>query len=299
MTEHNLNLEQCYRLIETQITTSSPERIEILPILRARFGNLLREEIVSVVLDYQRSSYWAVISWLGEGSNRMLLDPYLSNHIREVEQPFFPSTSLWMDVIGDWLVALDDYRAVRDFQLFTDQSLGLIERIGSCADSEEGESKTEQVEKAFYLASAKDMAKKFAPDVYQKVEAAIRKKYKSSPGNGMVGDECETEWQELGAMLLEGTHLLLDVGIQQLQFVVAGEIEALSRPERLALWFSYCEYLDDYVSDHKPDDTFDLPEDSYAFEEIVESIARDLQNEMVLDWEKKLSEIESNEESAE
>jgi len=95
-------------------------------------------------------------------------------------------------------------------------------------------------------------------------------------------------------MLLEGDHMLLDMGIHQLQLTVAGEIDALSRSERLTLWLGHCGYIDDYVSDHNPDISFGLSDDSYTVEEIVESIARELQSEMVWDWEKKLSEMESD-----
>jgi hypothetical protein len=291
MPEHNLNLEQCFRLIEAQITAASLERIEVLPILRARFGNLLREEIVSVMMEYQRSSYWIVISWLGEAPNRILLDPYLSSHVLELESPDLPSTYLWMDVIGDWLVALDDYRVVPEFHLLTDQALGLIERIGSCANlQQEDQAQAEEEKKAFYLNLASEMANEFAAGICKKVEAAVRTQYKSSPANGMVGDECSNEWQEMGAMLFDGTHLLLDMGIHQLQLAIASSIKTLTRAERLAIWCRYCEYIVDL--DLEP--SFDLLDDHDTFDEIVETLARNLQNDMVWDWENKLSEMEND-----
>lgn len=291
MSEHDLNLEQCYRLVEAQMTTPSPERIEVLPILRARFGNLLREEIVSAVLEYQRTSYWVVISWLGEAPNRILLDPFLSSHVRQLESPELPSIYLWMDAIGDWLVALDDYRVAPEFHLFTDKALGLVERIGSCANSQQdAQSPADEEKKAFYLNLSSDMAKEFAPGICRKVEAAIKAQYKSSPANGMVGDECSNEWQEMGAMLFDDTHLLLETGIHQLQLSIAQAIKTLTRAERLALWCRYCEYIDDL----ELDSSFDLLDDRDTFDEIVETLASNLQNDMVWDWEKKLSEMEND-----
>jgi len=72
------------------------------------------------------------------------------------------------------------------------------------------------------------MAEEFAPAIYNKIKAAVRSQYKTSPANGMVGEDCRTEWQEMGAMLFDGSHLLLDMGIQQLEFAVSNAIKSLA-----------------------------------------------------------------------
>jgi hypothetical protein len=83
-------------------------------------------------------------------------------------------------------------------------------------------------EKTFYSKLALDMAEEFAPAIYNKIKAAVRSQYKTSPANGMVGEDCSTEWQEMGAMLFDGSHLLLDMGIQQLEFTVSNAIKSLA-----------------------------------------------------------------------
>ena len=110
----------------------------------------------------------------------------------------------------------------------------------------------------------------------------------------MMSEDCSTEWQEMGAMLFDGSHLLLDMGIQQLEFTVSNAIKKLSRAERLALWCKYGESITDFVHDAEPDESFDLPKDSDSYNGIVEAIAHSLQRNMMDDWEKKLREMEHN-----
>lgn len=295
MPNHALNPEDCYYFLEEQIHNPVPDSFELLPTLRVRFGNLLREEIVSVRLEYACEPYEIAVTSVDDQVTHKLIDAFIPENLRVVDLFEHSKLNRLLPVITAWIEALDRLDAAREFELFTPHALALIERISSdpvyMAEQNDNLGKAENAQ-AFYLALAQEMAKESAPAGYQKVEAAVRKIYKSRPGNGMVGDECETEWQELGAMLLDSEHMLLEVGIHQLQLTVAGEIEALSRSERLAIWLGHCGYIGDYVSDNSPDESFDLSDDSFTLEEIVESIARDLQREMVWDWEKKLSEME-------
>lgn len=297
MSNYSLNPEDYYYFLEQQIHNPVPESFELLPALRVRFGNLLREEIVSVRLEYASRPYEIAVTSVDDQVTHKLIDAFIPENLRVVELFEHSKLNRLLPVITAWIGALDRLDAAREFELFTPHALALIERVSSdpvyMAELNDSLEKTENAQ-AFYLALAREMAKESAAAIYQKAEAAVRKIYKSRPGNGMVGDECKTEWQELGAMLLEGDHMLLEIGIHQLQLAVAGEIEALSRSERLALWLVHCGYIGDYVSDHNPDNSFDLSDDSYTVEDIVESIARDLQREMVRDWENKLSEMEDD-----
>lgn len=296
MPNYSLNPEDCYYFLEKQIRNPVAESFELLPTLRLRFGNLLREEIVSVRLEYACEPYEIAVTSVDDQVTHKLIDAFIPENLRFVE--LFEHTKLnqLLPVIMAWIGALDRLDAAREFELFTPHALALIERISVdplyMAEQHDSLEKAENAQ-TFYLALAQTVAKESASASYQKVEAAVRKIYKSRPGNGMVGDECKTEWQELGAMLLEGDHMLLEIGIHQLQLTVAGEIEALSRSERLALWLGYCGYIGDYVSDNNPDNSFDLSDDSFTVEEIVESITRELRREMVWDWENKLVEIEN------
>lgn len=94
-------------------------------------------------------------------------------------------------------------------------------------------------------------------------------------------------------MLLDGTHFLLEMGVDQLEMTIRNKIKALSPAERTALWFDSCENIVEFAENHTPDDSFDLMQDYETIEEIVKSIADDLMSAMTKDWQNKLIEIEN------
>ncbi len=299
MSEHNFHQDEWLYLIKNQINSSFPERIEILPVLRARFGNLLHEEIASVTLEYRHSSYWILILRMDEPTDPIKIDSYVSITILEHSEQS-PIDRL-MDVICEWVTVLDDYRAARDFEvLFTHHAFELIERVGNMVSSEQDdELQKEQSEKTFYSDLTLEMAEELAPAINKKIQAIVRSHYKTSPAFDMVSEDCSNEWQEMGAMLFDGSHLLLDTGISQLERSVSNAIRKLSRAERLALWCKYGDSIDDvieeFVCNQEPGDSFDLTNDRDNLDLIVTMITQDLQDEMTADWEKQLSEIENDE----
>jgi hypothetical protein len=146
----------------------------------------------------------------------------------------------------------------------------------------------------FQLSLAQDMAAEFAPVIRKKVESKVRAEYQSNPANDMASDQCQNEWQELGAMLFDGSHLLLEVGIRQLQYAVLRTIGALSYPEQLSLWFYYCENPNECLDGRELGDSFDVLTDTDTFDPLIKSISESLQSSMRRDWENKLSEMESD-----
>ena len=289
MTIQRIDANQWFSLVESQVNKKTPERLELILGLRARFGHLLRESIVSVMLEFDGQQYDYVIrvAALGEALSSQAITHHLPDYLLNKDDPFEWQSLL--PIAEYWINSLDNVDVACESELFTQQSLALIGRVSNHLTDLSELEKAEKAQ-AFFLSIAQEMANEYAPAIREKVETAVRKKYQSRPGNNMIGDECETEWQELGAMLLDGTHLLLETGIHQLRMTISSEIAKLRRQDRLALWLDHCEYIADFVSDHTPDDTFDLMQDSYALEEIVESITSDLQTAMVWDWENQLSE---------
>ncbi len=298
MSENYFHQDEWMYLLENQLNSSFPERIEILPVLRARFGNLLHEEIVSVTLEYKHSSYWLLISRMDEPTDMVNIDCYVSINI--LEHSGQSSINRLIDVICEWVTVLDDYRAARNFEvLFTHHAFELIERVGNMVSSEQDdELQKEQTEKTFYSDLTLEMAEELAPAINKKIQAVVRSQYKMSPAFDMVSEDCSNEWQEMGAMLFDGSHQLLDTGINQLKYSVSNAIKKLSRAERLALWCKYGDSIDDVVEEffcnQESGDSFDLPNDRDNLELIVTMITQDLQYEMTADWEKQLSEMEND-----
>lgn len=176
-------------------------------------------------------------------------------------------------------------------------ALALIERISSNSTYLlEQERSLELAKNAteFQLSLAQGVATEFAPAILKKVDSKVRAEYKSNPANNMAGEQCQNEWQEFGAMLFDGSHLLLEMGIQQLQYVVLRSIGALSYPEQLALWFHHCENPNECLGGRELGDTFDVLTDTDTFDPLIESISESLQNSMRRDWENKLREMESS-----
>ena len=156
-----------------------------------------------------------------------------------------------------------------------------------------------RAEKNFYCSLAMSMAGALAPAVYAKIVSQVTAEYKFRPDSGMGAEECTNEWQELGCMLSDGTHLLLEMGLDQLRCVVHRSIKALSRQDCLALWCHYGEETQDFVNDAESGESFDLTDDSDNFDRIIENIVSSLTTTMVHDWEYKLANMENNSEDDE
>jgi len=109
----------------------------------------------------------------------------------------------------------------------------------------------------------------------------------------MAGEYPENEWQALGAMLFDGSHILLQMGIDQLRRAVYSKIKALSTAEKLALWFDLCENPEESLGGSTLENDFNVLHDTDTFDPFLESICDDLQSAMQSDWEKRLREIEA------
>lgn len=281
-------------LLENQTNPDLHNRLELLPSLRARFGNLLREDIVSVGLVSVGDSHVVLVSALGHPVINKAIDHSMFRHLLCGRLPFD-----WQNAVTiayEWVNALDDFETAHYFQLFSPHALALLERISNNStylfEQEESLDRAKNAMQ-FQLSLAQDMAAEFAPAILKKVEAAVRVEYQSNPSNGMAGEYPENEWQELGAMLYDGSHLLLNVGIEQLQSAVYSEIWGLSQAEKLALWFGHCEELEESLDGHTLDDDFNVLQDTDTFDRLRESICDDLKYAMQRDWEKRLREIEN------
>ncbi|MDT4290696.1 hypothetical protein RO575_14120 [Methylomonas sp. MO1] len=290
MPNHLCHADDWLYFVESQVNKSLPERLELLPGLRARFGNLLRDEIVSVMLEFDERQYVVAIAAIGDSVINRPIDHYIPAQLLNRPDPFEWQSLL--PVAHEWVIALDGVDAAHEFGLFTRHALALIERVSS--NLEESAYEYTQKSGQFYVSLAQDMGMEFAPAIRKKIEATVRAQYKANPANDMAGEYPENEWQELGAMLYDGSHVLLEAGLEQLRSAVYSKIKALSNAEKLTLWFGLCENQEERLGGRTLADDFNVLHDTDTFDPFLESICDDLQSAMQSDWEKRLREIEAS-----
>lgn len=92
-----------------------------------------------------------------------------------------------------------------------------------------------QAKKTLYSELTLEMSEELAPTINKKIQTAVRSQYITLPAFDRVSKDCANEWQEMGAMLFNGSHQLLYAGINQLEYSVGNAIKKLSRAERMAL----------------------------------------------------------------
>ncbi|OQW74623.1 MAG: hypothetical protein BVN35_09670 [Proteobacteria bacterium ST_bin11] len=290
MPNHLCHPDDWFYFVESQVNKSLPERLELLPGLRARFGNQLRDEIVSVMLEFDERQYVVAIAAIGDSVINRPIDHYIPPQLLNRPDPFEWQSLL--PVAHEWVIALDGVDAAHEFGLFTRHALALMERVTT--DLKGSAYEAEEKSMQFYLSLSQVMGREFAPAIRIKIEATVRAQYKANPANDMAGEYPENEWQELGAMLFDGSHILLQMGIDQLRGAVYSEIRALSTAEKLALWFDLCENPEESLGGHTLEGHFNVLHDTDTFDPFLESICDDLQSTMQSDWEKRLREMEAS-----
>ena len=108
MFERNPINDEWFYFIENQAIASIGERLELFSGLRARYGNLLREEIISVVLEYKELSYWIHIIATDAPENTLLIDSYVPRNI--LEQAGMPDIRNLLEVAHHWVSLLIWYK---------------------------------------------------------------------------------------------------------------------------------------------------------------------------------------------
>lgn len=294
MTIQRIDADQWFSLVESQVNKKTPERLELILGLRARFGHLLRESIVSVMLEFDGQHYVISVAALGEALFSQVITHHLPNHLLNKDDPFEWQSLL--PVAEHWIHALDEIQVAQDSRLFTEQALAFIDRMNRQANSwDELETSLENAKNAFTLQSwmAESLAASIAPAIRDKIEASVRNEYQSNPANGVADADCRTEWHELGAIFFNGDHMLLQTGIDQLNSSIYSALSALTESDKLALWFYYSESIYECLDGRTPEEGFNVLHDTDTFDPLLESIASNLQSQMQDDWEKMQVELVS------
>ncbi len=300
MNKHNWIQNIWLDFLDKQEYSKYQHCLELLPILRMRYGNLLRETLISISIEYKHG-YQVTIEEIAEPRRNISIDRYINNNqstsllIKEINQLEFDDIKSLKKAACALIKILDYYSVACELDIFTSHTLAFIERAGiEQTDSfvERLEEYEQTLEKKnseidFYSVLAKTLAKESAFEIHKKVESIVGAQYKSNPDFNLESEKCNTEWDELGAMLFNNSNELLDVGIEQLKIVISQSIKQLSRSERLALWCEYGTSHKDFVEDTEPDEDFDLLDDRDSFNEIIESLFQSITSSMVNEWEDK------------
>ena len=304
MNKHNWIQNIWLDFLDRQEYSKSQLCLELLPILRMRYGNLLRETLISISIEYKHG-YQITIEEIAEPRRNISIDRYINNNqstsllIEEIKQLEFDDIKRLKKAACALIKILDYYSVASELDIFTAHTLAFIER----ADIEQADSFFERLEehelimerknaeRDFYSVLAMTLAKELASEIHQKVESIVSAQYKSNPAFDLEDEKCITEWDELGATLFNNSNVLLEVGVEQLRSVISQSIKILERSERLALWCEYGTSHKDFVENTEPDEDFDLLDDIDSFNEIIESLFQNITSSMVNDWQDKVMDM--------
>lgn len=232
---------------------------DLTPILRARYGNLLSDDIVSVRLYAERRNVVLIISETGN-TNEVIVD-FSNTRVEEkhgltgLDDLFFlaapdaPQRDANQEERRDWfnrmlsslLWLFDSNKTAKYFPIFTTHYLALLERIqlnhDAALDLIDTETRLENTE-AFYKNCVEAMAEPLQKQAINKVLVTLATKMKHQEASGIINDDLKTYWDEMGVIADQGSdNGLYDMLCNELEADVYYAIKELSEGEQFALWF--------------------------------------------------------------
>jgi hypothetical protein len=233
---------------------------DLTPILRARYGNLLSDDIVSVRLYAERRNVVLIISESGN-TNEVIVD--FSN--TRVEEKYGPTTGLddlfflaapdaperdakqeerqdWYNrMLSSLLWLFDSNKTAKYLPIFTTHYLALLERIqlndDAALDLIDTETRLENTE-LFYKNCVEALAEPLQKQAINKVLVTLATKMKHQEASGIINDDLKTYWDEMGVIADQGSdNGLYNMLCNELEADVYYAIKELSEGEQFALWF--------------------------------------------------------------
>lgn len=161
--------------------------LELLPLLRVRYGGLLKDSILSVSIQSENAAlgeYGLQVTDMADGVNASVR---FSTEHHEI-----------VPVVAGFLERCDDLGFAHSLGLFDDKSLAIMARLSRCQDVEDELEKLQGVA-GHYLRCARLLARHIVRTT--NLEAATVALLKSSPATGIADDEARanTRWDELVA----------------------------------------------------------------------------------------------------
>jgi len=180
MPNHIINPDDWYYFLQEQLNRPVAESFELLPILRFRFGNLLREAIISVRLEYASGSYLIAITCVGNELIRLPIDAFVPERLLAFDLFDPPRLDRLLTIITAWIESLDTLAAAREFELFTPHALALMERVTT--DLKESAYESEEKSMQFYLSLSQVMGREFSPAIRKKNRGDSSRAIQGQPG---------------------------------------------------------------------------------------------------------------------
>jgi len=242
-----------------------PGEFDLTPILRARYGNLLREGIFSIRLFAEHRCIVLIAFEVGT-SNPIVVNfsnTYIAFDAEEKQDADFEFLAellflgsvcpapdsfapmaerlAWLKTMLPDLFALcDSHEAAEPLNIFTPQYIAMLKRVRT-RWSYAMEQKLERIyfEHAakFYESSTHFLAQHIQECIRDKLLGQLAGKTKKQEASGILGSDLKTYWDEVGVIAYEGgANLLYDTLTFQLDVQVSAAIDNLPEAEQFALW---------------------------------------------------------------
>lgn len=287
--ENPIPLDEWAGHLPRLLSPLKPGEFDLTPVLRARYGNQLREGIVSIRLFAEDRNLVLHIEEVG--SAVPLLVPFAEVLIVPETDPvsltdhFFarlphdaPDRYAPEEPRREWLLALlplmletfDAVEVARDLNLFTPQYLALLARLEMRKHLDQEPLFDEMARHrrgvAFFRNCTKRLALHFHSDIREQLIHELATRLKRQPAFEVLSSELKTYWDEIGVIAEEGSdNLLYWTLMRELDALAANAIQVLPAEERFALWASREEagdWFDNYADEDYPtkmgDENIDL-----------------------------------------
>lgn len=272
-------------------------QLELLPALRARYGNLLREGIVSVAIGgVGFDPYCVTVMEMDSSTRRISLNHGLlpDHRMNDLAEPANRPSSLL--VARHLMESLPENHALLGaLALFTPYAQNVLERLATVeGDMEDSYDKVEAAKSVScsFKNAASTLATYIAIEAQDALENAVVKKYKSTEASGVGHEDAQNEWQELGSILCEVDHFLREIGLGELRMQIDLALKRMSSAEQTALWFergsAEC-FIDDNPTSSRSRTPYNLRDDTDSCDQINEFFFRRLAGAAVNDWERRLN----------
>ena len=282
--------------------------INLLPALRARYGNLLNERLLHAEYVFNAP----------ENSNGVerLETEFLDEAQKEFLTRISAKANFYYVIAGvngdrpiEWATQSEGMYApserhpnslmqfvenlaypdvVAETRLFSDHALGLLlsqEAIKNERGDFERELRSEKGRATFYQSALKAVVDADKTPTLDTIYKTLKSTYQLQSAHGIGSEEATTYWLELGEIVHEGSnHILGDLAQSQIEGDVRAAIKALPEAAQLVLWQAHGGMNNYFDDDYSNADGAVLFDDSNCFDEIVSKVCSWLTGSAIDDW---------------
>jgi hypothetical protein len=282
------------------ISPLRPGEFELTPILRARYGNLLRDNIVSVRLFAEGHNLLFIITEVGNTEkvivdfartgverrgNMIGLDELFFRDVPEApaRQADLEERQAWFNrILSSLLWLFDSAETARYIPVFTKHYHAMLERIqlndNAAQDLLYTENRLENTV-TFYKECLETLAAPLHKVTRENLISKLAKRMKKQEATGILSDSLNTYWDEIGVIVNQGSdNVLYETLCNELFSEAYHAIKKLSEAEQFALWF-FGEEVDGNLSRWFMDDFEGVTMDN--IQKDFSTIARDIRDELL------------------